>query len=131
VSDDIEPAFLCTSSVFDIHATVITREESREFDFDKLDSAVRATESYAAYGEPQDLFDLAAAYAFYIAKAHAFIAGNKRTAVVTCLAFLRLNGVPTSVYNDDDLFEWTVGLVEDKLEREGFAERLRVPFQDH
>jgi hypothetical protein len=74
VSDDIEPAFLCTSSVFDIHATVITREESREFDFDKLDSAVRATESYAAYGEPQDLFDLAAAYAFYIAKAHAFIA---------------------------------------------------------
>lgn len=45
----------------------------------------------AAYG-PADLFDIAAAYAFGLAKAHAFADGNKRTAVVAALVFLRLNG---------------------------------------
>lgn len=38
------------------------------------------------------LADIAAAYAFGIAKAHAFVDGNKRTAFVTTLTFLRLNG---------------------------------------
>jgi death-on-curing protein len=36
---------------------------------------------------------LAAAYAFGIAKAHAFVDGNKRTAFVTAATFLRLNGL--------------------------------------
>jgi len=36
--------------------------------------------------------EIAAAYAFGIAKAHAFVDGNKRTAFVTALTFLRLNG---------------------------------------
>lgn len=43
-----------------------------------------------SYGDP-DQFDIAAAYAFGIAKAHAFIDGNKRTAFVACFTFLRLN----------------------------------------
>lgn len=45
----------------------------------------------AAYGEP-DEFDIAAAYAFGISKAHAFVDGNKRTAFVAAFTFLRLNG---------------------------------------
>ena len=44
-----------------------------------------------AYGSPT-LADLAAAYAFGVVKAHAFVDGNKRTALVTALTFLRLNG---------------------------------------
>lgn len=36
--------------------------------------------------------DIAAAYASRIAKAHAFVDGNKRTAFVACATFLRLNG---------------------------------------
>lgn len=46
----------------------------------------------ASYGQA-DVFDLAAAYAYGIAKAHAFIDGNKRTAFVAAFTFLRLNGV--------------------------------------
>lgn len=46
----------------------------------------------AAYGTPT-LAELAAAYAYGIAKAHAFVDGNKRTAFVTALTFLRLNGL--------------------------------------
>lgn len=46
----------------------------------------------AAY-EDADLFEIAAAYAYGIAKAHAFVDGNKRTAFVAAFTFLRLNGV--------------------------------------
>lgn len=46
----------------------------------------------AAYGSP-DVFDIAAAYAFGISKAHAFVDGNKRTAFVAAFTFLRLNGL--------------------------------------
>ena len=42
--------------------------------------------------ENSDTFGCAAAYAFGIAKAHAFVDGNKRTAFVTSVTFLRLNG---------------------------------------
>ncbi|MBL8746213.1 MAG: type II toxin-antitoxin system death-on-curing family toxin [Phycisphaerae bacterium] len=37
-------------------------------------------------------FEMAAAYAFHIAKNHPFIDGNKRTALLCCGAFLRMNG---------------------------------------
>jgi len=56
-----------------------------------LENACARPVNLAAYGEP-DVFDLAAAYAFGIAKAHAFIDGNKRTAFVACGTFLALNG---------------------------------------
>ena len=42
--------------------------------------------------ENADTFECASAYAFGIAKAHAFVDGNKRTAFVTSVTFLRLNG---------------------------------------
>ena len=44
------------------------------------------------HNENADTFECAAAYAFGIAKAHAFVDGNKRTAFVTSVTFLRLNG---------------------------------------
>ena len=42
--------------------------------------------------ESANTFECAAAYAFDIAKAHAFVDGNKRTAFVTSITFLHLNG---------------------------------------
>ena len=57
-----------------------------------LASALARPENLAAYGEP-DAADLAAAYAFGIARNHPFIDGNKRTAWVVARLFLALNGV--------------------------------------
>ncbi len=46
-----------------------------------------------AYSDPPaTLFHLAASYAFGLAKNHAFVDGNKRTAFVVCLSFLKQNG---------------------------------------
>lgn len=43
--------------------------------------------------EQAELPELAAAYAFGLAKNHAFVDGNKRIAFMTMVAFLRKNGV--------------------------------------
>jgi len=43
--------------------------------------------------EQADLAILAAAYAFGLAKNHAFVDGNKRIAFMSLMAFLRKNGV--------------------------------------
>ncbi|MDP2848193.1 MAG: type II toxin-antitoxin system death-on-curing family toxin [Humidesulfovibrio sp.] len=49
--------------------------------------------AHAAQGvAPPDAFDLAAAYAYGLARNHAFIDGNKRTAYVVCCLFLLLHG---------------------------------------
>ena len=43
--------------------------------------------------ESAELPELAAAYAFGLAKNHAFVDGNKRVAFISMVAFLRKNGV--------------------------------------
>jgi death-on-curing protein len=50
---------------------------------------------------------MAAAYLFHIVKNHAFLDGNKRTALVAALVFLDINGV--SLERDDErLYELTM-----------------------
>ncbi|MCH7975368.1 MAG: type II toxin-antitoxin system death-on-curing family toxin [Bacteroidetes bacterium] len=44
------------------------------------------------YGDEVDLFDLAAAYGFGLAKNHPFIDGKKRVALIAMRAFLFQNG---------------------------------------
>jgi death-on-curing protein len=56
-----------------------------------LASALARPEHLAGYGKPS-VFDLAAAYAHGLAKNHPFVDGNKRTALMACYVFLRLNG---------------------------------------
>lgn len=80
----------------------------------------------AAYDDP-DVFEVAAAYAYGIAKAHAFADGNKRTGFVAAFTFLRLNGVSVRP-------EPAVGvrkmedLASDKVSEEEFAAWLRELF---
>lgn len=56
-----------------------------------LESALARPLNLAAYGQP-DVADLAASYAVGLAKNHAFVDGNKRTAFLSVGLFLALNG---------------------------------------
>ena len=60
-------------------------------DQNMLESAMARPLNLVAYGDP-DPADLAAAYAFGIARNHPFVDGNKRTAAVVSETFLALNG---------------------------------------
>ena len=61
-------------------------------DLGLVDSALASAKNIFYYGQG-DLFDVAAAYAFHLAEAQAFVDGNKRTAVASALVFLARNGL--------------------------------------
>jgi death-on-curing protein len=56
-----------------------------------LESALARPQNLAGYGEPT-AFQLAASYAYGVARNHPFVDGNKRTAFVASVLFLRVNG---------------------------------------
>ncbi len=56
-----------------------------------LESAAARPKHLAAYG-PASVFELAAAYAFGLARNHPFIDGNKRIALIAAFTFLAVNG---------------------------------------
>ena len=56
-----------------------------------LESALARPENLLAYGSP-DIVELAASYAYGLAKNHPFVDGNKRAAFLATGLFLALNG---------------------------------------
>ena len=89
-----------------------------------LEAACARPLNQAGYGDP-DAYALAAAYAFGIAKAHAFVDGNKRTAFVAAFTFLRLNGItvrPDPVVG----VRMMEDLASDQVSEESFAAWLRT-----
>ena len=87
------PIWVPTRAVHIIHDRQIARHggASGLRDEGQLQGALQRPINKWQY-ENTDTFGCAAAYAFGIAKAHAFVDGNKRTAFVTSATFLRLNG---------------------------------------
>ena len=67
-----------------------------------LDSALGRPRNKLAYGEP-DIFELAAAYAYGIARNHPFVDGNKRTALVASFTFLFVNGYAMTSTQDENV----------------------------
>ena len=71
-----------------------------------------------------DLFDIAAAYAYHIAEAQAFLDGNKRTAVAACLHFLEANEVLV-IFDELKLYEAMIAIAERRLTKADLAASLR------
>jgi len=65
-----------------------------------LESALARPRNLVAYGDPTP-FDLAAAYAFGIARNHPFVDGNKRTAFVASAVFLEINAFEFRASEED------------------------------
>ena len=88
-----EPIWVPNRAVYIIHDRQIARHggASGLRDEGLLQGALQRPINKWQY-ENADTFGCAAAYAFGVAKAHAFVDGNKRTAFVTSVTFLRLNG---------------------------------------
>ena len=86
-----------------------------------LEAACDRARNKFEYGQA-DVFQCAGAYGYGICKAHAFFDGNKRTAFVTMLTFMRMNGwsfrpdpiegvqamenLATDQLSEDDLISW-------------------------
>ena len=89
-----EPTWVRLDAVLAIHRRQLSEHGGLDGirDQEMLESALgRPTNKYSYESPKPSLAQLAAAYAFGIAKNHPFIDGNKRTAFVVCELFLRLN----------------------------------------
>jgi death on curing protein len=89
-----------------------------------LESALASPINRWAYGD-DDPAKLAAAYAFGIARNHAFIDGNKRTAWVLARLFLDLNGRSLE-FTTDDAIAAMLALAAGDLEEEELADWFRA-----
>jgi death-on-curing protein len=89
-----EPEWLEVAIVLDVHAEQLALFGGADGvrDLRLLESALGRPVNKFAYGETS-LAVSAAAYAFGIARNHAFMDGNKRTAFASIIVFLGLNGV--------------------------------------
>ena len=89
-----EPEWLTLEIIKAIHSQQISQHGGLDGVRDEglLESALARPRQKHAYGDPR-ISELAAAYAFGIARNHPFIDGNKRTALMAAYVFLRLNGV--------------------------------------
>jgi death-on-curing protein len=120
-----------TSVVFAIHDTQIAEHGGSDGlrDNNALESALARPKNLLAFGDPPpDLAALAAAYAFGIAKNHAFVDGNKRTSAVVTATFLELNDVRLVVSEEDIVTMWT-DLGAGTISEADFAAWLRAKMQ--
>jgi death on curing protein len=91
-----------------------------------LDSALGRPQNLFAYGGARaDLAGLAAAYAFGIARNHAFVDGNKRTALAVCTTFLGLNAWGITA-TDEEMYDTFLRLGAGELAEGDLAVWLRA-----
>jgi death-on-curing protein len=90
-----------------------------------LASAVLTPQSSFGGKSPYaDLVEIAGAYLFYLCGNHPFIDGNKRTAMMAAIVFLRLNEIEPAPDSD----EWermVLDVASSKLDRDETTRRLR------
>jgi death-on-curing protein len=122
-----EPDFLTLDDVLLLH-----EEQLKEYgggagirDRALLDSAIgMPQQSFGGALVHEDLFAMAAAYAFHIGQNQPFIDGNKRTALAAALVFLDLHGV--SVADPDGaLYQAMIDIAEKRLDKWGLADLIR------
>jgi death on curing protein len=123
-----EPVWILPRAVGAIHKRQIAEHggEPGIRDENLLESALARPRNLFAYGKHgNDLPTLAAAYAFGIAKNHAFNDGNKRTAMVVALTFLKLNGLDL-VASPDEKYEKFEGLASGRVTERALAKWLQA-----
>jgi death-on-curing protein len=71
--------------------------------------------------------EIAAAYLFYLCSNHAFVDGNKRVALATCLVFLSENNLLKDEMLDTDAWEnLTLGVAAGVLSRDEVTAKLKA-----
>jgi death-on-curing protein len=128
---NMDYAFLTVEHVLRIHSQAIAEfggtPEVR--DHGLLESAVFMPQAkfggqYLHEGVPA----MAAAYLFHLCKNHAFVDGNKRTALATAVIFIEINHYKL-VATDDQLEELTLGVACSSIDKntltQSFQKRVR------
>ena len=120
--------FLTLAEVVDIHKNQIELYGGSHGvrDMRLLESAIAQPEvSFGGEWAHKDLYEMAAAYAFHIARNHPFIDGNKRSALASALVFLEINGV-SILDPKQKLLDGMLQLASGQMKKAAFADLLRA-----
>jgi death on curing protein len=120
-----EPVWIPRDMVLAVHLRQLSEHGGGEGvrDSGLLDSALQRPQNKFAYEQP-DLFDLAAAYAFGLARNHPFVDGNKRTALVASFLFLYANGFKVTCTQEERVVRF-LALAAGNLEEAALADWFR------
>jgi len=94
-----------------------------------LESALARPQHSALYGTP-DVADLAASYAFALARNHPFVDGNKRAAFVALEVFLELNGWSLTA-SDESCVTTILSLAAGQCDEDELAAWIRSHIERH
>lgn len=121
-----EPLFITRQELAIIHEISISRFGGSHGVRDEhlIHSALGAAMNDFHYAGA-DLAGIAAAYAFHIAQAQAFLDGNKRTAIGAALVFLERGGVETKTEWGDALYSALHAVAERSMDKVRLAELIR------
>lgn len=119
-----EPVWIRQDAVFTIHEEALLLHGGLEGvrDLGLLESALARPKNLFAYSEQTpSLAQLAASYGKGIVANHPFVDGNKRTAFIVSVTFLRLNGLELTATKEDRVLTfWSLAageITEDQLAR--------------
>lgn len=120
------PRFLSIDDVLALHERQIERYGGGAGirDLGLLQSAVAlASASFDGAWLHASLEEMAAAYLFHLAQNHPFVDGNKRTAAVAMIVFLRINNLmPT--FSEDELVDLTMAVASSTCSKAEAAMRI-------
>ena len=123
-----DPEFLTLDEVLALHADQIRRYGGATGlrDLALLQSAIAMPEtSYGGEYLHGNVFEMAAAYLFHLARNHPFVDGNERTALICALVFLGLNGQRLDA-DPDPLYDLVEGVASGQVDKAEVAVFLRV-----
>ena len=111
-------------TVIEIHDYILRTEQGLPGGHGRgpVEGALARIENRIVYAGLDDVFDIAAMYAVAIARGHVFNDANKRTALVTALTYLALQGVELS--REPFLEEVMVMVAEGELDEEELSNIL-------
>jgi death-on-curing protein len=114
-----DPTFLGLDEVLDIHADHLRHYGGMGGirDLGLLESALAVpAATFDGRFLHETVFEMAAAYLVHVAQNHPFVDGNKRTALMTAIAFLGLNDVRL-VSEPRSLTDLVVGVAERRVSK--------------
>ena len=121
-----EPVWVMPELVLAAHRMLVSEHGglSGVRDHALLDSALARPQQKAAYESDADIFELAAAYSYGLARNQPFADGNKRIALTIAAVFLELNGFTLNAPEAEAVIMYQQ-LAAGELQEDGLAEWLR------
>jgi death on curing protein len=122
-----EPTWVEKATILLAHAEALAEHGGLEGLRDEglLESALARPKNMFAYESGASLYQLAASYAFGIARNHPFMDGNKRTAFIAAALFVALNGLRLNA-DQVDATRTFLALAAGKLTEEELANWLEA-----